>query len=379
MNYIFNKLVRLAVLFLVPVLFFSCSSKGGSSVTKENFGQTKLGEKVERYSIVNANGMSAKIMTYGALLTELNVKDKKGELRDMVLGYDTLEPYLERHPYFGCTAGRYANRIAKGKFTLEGKRYQLATNNGDNHLHGGVKGFDTRVWQAKIISSSSVAFSYTSPDMEEGYPGTLKTTVTYTLSDDDALSIDYKATSDKTTIVNLTHHSYFNLNGAGSGTVYDHLLKIESDHFLPVDAGSIPKGEMQKLKGDLMDFSKEKSMGADIAKVINGAGGKDPEGYDHNYVLRNQKGTVAKAATAYSAQSGIQLVIETTEPGIQFYTGNWLNNIKGKAAKNYVKHGGFCLEAQKYPDSPNRPEYPSCVLKPGEIYHQSTVHRFSIR
>lgn len=368
-------------LVMMPVVPPAAAAEQAPGVKVEPFGETEDGKKVQRYTLTNANGVVAKIMTYGALLTELHVPNKDGKLVDVVLGFDSLKGYLAGHPYFGATTGRVANRIAGGKFTLDGQTYQLAKNNGPNHLHGGEKGLDKRIWTGEHFTSekgASVKFSYQSPDGEEGYPGNLKMDVTYTLTPDNALRIDYRATTDKATPVNLTHHSYFNLAGAGNGDILDHVLMIKAANYTPVDATLIPTGEIAPVKGTPFDFTKAKKIGKHIGKLP--AKGDDPGGYDLNYVLDNQDGDLALAARVVSKKTGIQMKILTTEPGLQFYTGNYLDGSnKGKQNKVYQKHFGFCLEAQHYPDSVNQPKFPSIILKPGETYTQTTVHQFSAK
>ena len=351
-------------------------AKGSAGMTKSSFDQTPEGEQVDIYTLVNSGGMVAKVMTYGAILTELHVPDRNGQLADVVLGFDKLDAYLEGHPYFGATTGRVANRISVGKFTLDGKEYSLARNNGPHHLHGGEKGLDKRVWKALATETDgnpSVQFTYLSPDGEEGYPGNLSMTVIYTLTNDDELRIDYTATTDKATPVNLTHHSYFNLSGAGEGSILDHELTLNADHYTPVDNTGIPIGEIKPVTGSVMDFTEPVPIGARIDEV-----GGDPGGYDHNYVLRSQDRTLALCARVRDPKSGRVMEIFTTEPGVQFYTGNYLDGtLTGKGDKIYEKRYGFCLEAQHYPDSVNHPGFPSIILRPGETYRQTTVHRFT--
>jgi aldose 1-epimerase len=348
-----------------------------STVWRKPFGRTADGEQVDIFTLTNAHGLKARVTTWGACLVSMEVPDRKGVLADVTLGFDTLEPYMKRHPYFGTTTGRYANRIAKGKFTIDGKEFTVATNNGPNHLHGGIKGFDQRNWKAKTIAAANaVRFSYTSADGEEGYPGTLKTTVTYTLTENDELRIDYEATTDKPTVVNLTNHAYWNLAGAGNGDILGHELKLHAGRFTPVDEGSIPTGELKAVAGGPMDFTKAKAIGKDFAQLTAGAGG-----YDHNFVIdKPEPGELALAAEVYDPGSGRVMKISTTEPGVQFYTGNHLNgSVTGKGGKAYGKNFGFCLETQHYPDSPNRPEFPSTILRPGQTYRTTTVHQFAVR
>jgi len=345
---------------------------------RQDWGKTSDGQPVELYTLANKNGISASITTYGAMVTSLKVPDRNGRLDDVVLGFDDLAGYLKQSPYFGCTTGRVANRIAKAKFTLDGKEHQLAANNGPNHLHGGVAGLDKRVWKAKVEPSElgqAVKFTYRSPDGEEGYPGNLDIEVTYTLTFQDELKIDYKATTDKPTPVNLTNHSYFNLAGAGNGTIVDHELTLSADRYTPVDATGIPTGEIAPVQGTPLDFTKPMAIGARIDQLKG-----TPGGYDHNFVLNNQDGSLATAARVYEPTTGRVLEIITTEPGIQLYTGNYLDGtIKGKGGKVYPQRAALCLETQHYPDSVNQPSFPSTILRPGQTYRSTTIHRFSVK
>lgn len=345
------------------------------TVTRESFGQTPAGEEVGLYTLSNSKGMTVKITNYGGIVTSLWIPDRKGDSADVVLGFDTLEEYLKGHPYFGALVGRYANRIADASFSLEGKAYKLAANNGENHLHGGLVGFDKRVWQAEKIEGTQemgVKLSYHSPDLEEGYPGNLSVTVTYTISDDNELKINYEAETDKPCPVNLTHHGYFNLKGEGSGDILDHRLTIHAGHFTPVDENLIPTGEIKSVKETPMDFNSPTAIGARIQSVKGG--------YDHNYVLDNRDGSLRLAAGVFEPSSGRSMDVYTTEPGLQFYSGNFLDGtLKGKSGRAYEKHHGFCLETQHFPDSPNRPDFPSVILKPGEKYSSLTIYKFTIR
>ena len=377
--------LAIAVLLSVSIFInFSCEQQSSDQqlkgkttmrVEKQAFGATPEGKNVDAYELTNANGLKAKLITYGAILVSLEVPDKTGALGDIVLGYDDLDGYVANNPYFGATVGRVGNRIAKGKFSLDGVDYQLATNDGDNHLHGGIKAFDKVVWDAEPVEKADavgVKFTYLSKDGEEGYPGNLTCTVIYTLTNQDELKISYEATTDKATPVNLTHHSYFNLAGQGSGDVLGHVLMLNAEEFTPVDATLIPTGELKAVTGTPMDFSTPHTIGERIEQVEGG--------YDHNYVLTSQDGTLALAARVIEPTSGRVMDILTTEPGIQFYSGNFLDGtITGKAGKVYPKHFGFCLETQHFPDSPNQPEFPSVILKPGETYTQVTVHKFSAK
>jgi len=348
------------------------------AVQKASFGTTKEGAAVEIYTLTNRNGVTAKVMTYGATLTELLVPDKTGTPGNIVLGFDTVEPYLAGVPYFGCTVGRVGNRIAKGTFTLGGKTYKLATNNGPNHLHGGIKGFDKVMWKAEIVPAKdgqAVKFTYRSPDGEEGYPGTLDVAVVYTLTDANELRLDYTATTDKATPVNLTNHSYFNLAGDGVGTILDHVMMIAADEMTPVDDTLIPTGKLAPVKGTVFDFTTPTAIGARIAKVPIAP----PIGYDHNYVLRKAEGEgLTLAARVIEPRSGRVMDVRTTEPGIQFYSGNFLDGtIKNRKGVPYEKHAAFCLETQHYPDSVNHPNFPSTILEPGRTYKTTTVYAFS--
>jgi aldose 1-epimerase len=356
----------------------AAAGKGGR-VEKSSFGTTKDGQAVDLYTLTNANGVVAKIITYGALLTELHVPDKAGTMADVVLGFKTLDRYEGEHPYFGATIGRVANRIAKGKFRLNGQEYALAVNNGPNHLHGGLRGFDKRVWKAQPVSVAgvpAVRFTYTSADMEEGYPGALTATVTYTLTHANELRLDYTATTDKPTILNLTNHSYFNLAGDGQGTILGHELTIMADRYTPVDDTLIPTGEIAGVRGTVMDFNRATPIGARIKDVP----GPAPGGYDHNYVLSHGGGVLAMSAKVLEPTSGRVMEVLTSEPGVQLYTGNFLDGtLTGKAGAAYQKHFGFCLETQHYPDSINHPNFPPVVLQPGRTFKSTTVYRFSAR
>lgn len=350
--------------------------KGG--VVKSDFGKTADGKPVDLYTLTNAHGLKAKVITYGGIITELHTPDRNGKPADVVLGFDNLKGYLAGHPYFGAIVGRVANRIAKGKFTLGGKTYQLATNNGPNALHGGLQGFDKKVWKAEPVEGTDgpgVRLSYTSPDGEEGYPGNLNVMVTYTLTNQDELRIDYKATTDKDTPVNLSNHSYFNLAGPGGGDILGHELMLAADAYTPVDATLIPTGEIKPVKGTPLDFTTPTPIGARIDQLKG-----DPGGYDHNFVLRGGGKSLALAARVHEPKTGRVMEMYTTEPGVQFYTGNFLDGkLTGKYGVVYKKHMGFCLEAQHFPGSVNHPNFPSVILKPGSTYTQTTVYKFSAK
>lgn len=332
------------------------------------------------FFIKNGKGAAAAITNYGARIVGLAVPGKDGKLVDVVLGYDSLSGYMKKgEPFFGAIIGRYGNRIGKGKFTLDGTEYQLDINDGPNSLHGGSKGFHARMWDAKQLSDSSLEFTYTSPDKEMGYPGELKATVVYTLTSDNALNIDYSATSNKATPVNLTNHAYFNLNGEGSSTINDHLLMINADGFTPVDSTLIPTGVIAPVKNTPFDFTVPTAIGArvDSADVQL----KNGKGYDHNFVLRDSSKAMKLAATVYGPQSGIFMEVYTNEPGIQFYGGNFLTgkDNDGKHGHAYGYRSAFCLETQHFPNSPNQASFPSTILKPGENYKTSTSYKFSVK
>ncbi|GAA4441051.1 galactose mutarotase [Pontibacter saemangeumensis] len=348
-------------------------------IKKEPFGKTKEGEETTLYTLTNANGMQVKITDYGATITSVLTPDKNGKMGDVVLGFDSLAgyqspEYLKSGPYFGAIVGRYGNRIAQGKFTLDGKEYTLAKNNGENTLHGGKKGFDKVVWEAEPLpEQNALKLTYVSPDGEEGYPGKLTTTVTYTLTDENEIKIDYNATTDKATPVNLTNHSYFNLAAGQAEDALDHVVTLNADKYTVVNESLIPTGELRDVKGTVMDFTTPQPIGARVDEVEGG-------GYDHNYVLTGADGTLKKAATVYEPTSGRVMEVFTTEPGIQFYSGNFLDGtITGSGGKTYRKHYGFALETQHFPDSPNQKDFPSTILEPGETYETTTVYKFSVR
>ena len=347
-------------------------------ITKQLFGKTADGKPVDIYTLTNTKGMEARIMTYGGIIVSLKTPDRNGKFADVELGFDSLDPYLKGHPFFGALVGRYGNRIAKGKFKVSGKEYNLLVNNGENHLHGGALGFDKKVWTAKSGKSTegqTLELKYTSADMEEGYPGKLDVTVVYTLTNDNALKIDYTAKTDKATHVNLTNHSYFNLAGAGNGDILGHEMMINAYQATKVDKGLIPTGEIVNIKGTALDFTAPTVIGTRIdsseEQMVWGFG------YDHNYVINGGGKSLMLAARVHEPTTGRVMEVLTTEPGVQFYTGNHLNNVVGKGGKVYNKRNAFCLETQHYPDTPNRPEFPTTLLKPGQTYHTTTVYKFS--
>jgi aldose 1-epimerase len=348
-----------------------------SGIQRSDFGVNKDGAPIEAYTLTNVHGLSAKIITYGATLTEMHVPDRDNRDGDVVLGFDNMPDYEARSPFFGATAGRVANRIANGKFTLDGQEYTLAVNNGPNTLHGGKVGFDKKIWRARpysTVNGPAVEFHYVSPDMEESFPGTLDTYVTYTLTNDDALRIDYKATTDKPTIVNLTNHSYWNLSAMQTPTILDEVLILNADRYTPVDATMIPTGEIASVQDTVFDFTEPHSIGERIDQVPGGP----PVGYDHNYVINGKPGQLRIAARVQEPKTGRQMEVWTTEPGVQFYTSNFMDgSVKGKGGITYPRHGAFCLETQHYPDSINHPDFPSTVLRPGQTYTSTTIYKFT--
>jgi aldose 1-epimerase len=355
--------------------------KNPVTITKEPFGTTTDNIPVDKYTLKNEKGMEISVITYGGIITSWTAPDKNGNYQDIALGYDSLEQYEKSSPFFGALIGRYGNRIAKGKFTLDGTEYQLATNDGQNHLHGGVKGFDKVVWTASESSTdntASLVLTYLSKDMEEGYPGNLQTKVTYTLNNDNTLEVVYEATTDKKTIVNLTQHSYFNLSGDFSKTILDHEITINADKLVPVDATLIPTGQLTDVSNTPFDFRQAKAIGKDIE--ANDEQLKRGQGYDHCWVLNNQNEGMRFAASAYHPESGRLMEVSTDEPGIQLYTGNFLDGtLPSKQGGTYGHRTGFCLETQHYPDSPNQKDFPSVVLNPSENYKTTTTFKFSVK
>jgi aldose 1-epimerase len=346
-------------------------------VKEDDWGKTQDGRVVKLFTMQNQSGMLVKITSFGAIVTELHAPDRNGKVENIVLGFDNLDQYLKGHPSFGATVGRVANRIAKGRFTLDGQGYTLAINNGPNHLHGGLRGFDKAVWDAKVLRSDdrepALEFTYLSKDGEENYPGNLSVKVIYTLTGKNELQIDYTATTDKATPVNLTNHSYFNL--AAAGDVLDHEIMIAADRYTPSDHELIPTGEIASVQETPLDFTKPMKIGARIEQLK-----PNPGGYDHNFVLNSSNGTLALAAQAYDPKSGREIAVLTTEPGIQLYTGNFLDGKhKGVGGVVYHRHSGFCLETQHFPDSVNHPNFPSTILRPGQTYRSSTVFKLSTR
>ena len=382
-------MIRHAVLFFLLCLSLvafctdsgiSAATQGALMVKKEAFGTMPDGKAVELYTLTNTHGIKIRAMTYGGIVVSVKTPDKGGHLADITLGFDTLAGYLANKPYFGALVGRYGNRIGNAKFTLDGKEYTLAMNNGPNALHGGLKGFDKVLWQAQPFQKNAevgVILRYTSADGEEGYPGTVLVTVTYTLNDKNEFSLDYHATTDKATPINLTNHTYFNLSGEGSGNVLGEELMLNADHFTPVDATLIPTGKIASANGTPLDFTKPTAIGSRIndkyEQLVFGGG------YDHNFVINRQGPGLVLAARAYDPSSGRVLEVDTTEPGVQFYTANFLDGVHGRHGHVFNKRDAFCLETQHFPDSPNKPSFPSTILRPGQTYHSTTVWKFPSR
>ncbi len=369
----------LVIALIVVVFISSCNNNKTNQKMETKTGITKVawgnadGQDVDLYTLTNSKGVQVKISTYGGTVTSWVAPDKNDSTSNIVLGFDSLSGYLAKPPYFGALVGRYGNRIAKGKFKIDTAQYTLVTNNGVNHLHGGTKGFDKVIWLAAATNDSiaSLQLSYVSKDGEEGYPGNLKVDVRYTLTDDDELKIEYNATTDKATPVNLTNHSYFNLTGNASNTILDHKLMIDADNFTPVDSTLIPTGEIKLVKGTPFDFTTAKKIGRDIGDVQGG--------YDHNWVLNKKDASLQKVAVLTDSVSGRTLEVSTTEPGLQFYTGNFLDGtIKGRDGKAINKNAALCMETQHFPDSPNEPKFPTTILKPGQQYHTITVYKLSV-
>lgn len=357
----------------------SVSAPPKDNVRRQPFGLTKDGTAVDLYTLRNRQGAEARISNYGGLLISLTMPDRNGQFGDVVLGYDSLADYIKDTPYFGALIGRYGNRIAKGRFTLNGKGYTLATNNGPNALHGGLKGFDKVVWKPTVIATAQgpgLKLEYVSKDGEEGYPGTLTVTATYTLTEDNALELEFNATTDQDSVVNLTHHSYFNL--AGQGDILNHQVMIPAAKFTPVDATLIPTGQLRPVEGTPFDFRQLTAIGARIQQDDEQL--KFGGGYDHNWVVDKPLGQLGLMARVFEPTSGRVMEVLSDEPGLQFYSGNFLNGSnKGKRGWVYQLRNGFCMEPQHYPDSPNQPAFPSVVLKPGQVFHNTIIYRFSVQ
>ncbi len=367
----------LSILSTVLVWQTTAAADAKLGVTQKPFGQTSDGQEVTLFELTNAHGLRARVVEYGAILVSLEVPNREGKLVDVALGFDNLAPYLRGHPLFGSTVGRYANRIAGARFTLDGVEYKLTANAGKNHIHGGGnKRFDKVVWQGHALEGDGwvgVRFDHESPDGEEGFPGNLECSVAYVLNDDNELQIRYEAATDKPTIINLTNHSYFNLAGAGNGDVLSHEITINADFYTPAGEGLIPTGEIHTVKGTPLDFTEPKTIGSRIQELTQ------TRGYDHCYVLTGSPGSTHPVATVYEPTGGIVMEVRTTEPGVQFYTANGMKGIQGKTGKVYNNHAGFCLETQHFPDSPNKLHFPSTVLRPGETFRSTTIFKFSTR
>jgi aldose 1-epimerase len=365
-----RALVCLLTILMLPAL--ACAAR----IERSDFGKTSDGKHVELYTLTNNTGASVKLITYGATLTSLKVPDKNGAMGDVVLGFDNLEQYENQSPYFGATIGRFTNRIAHGIFHIGNTRYCVPINNGPNHLHGGFRGYDKRIWDADAAMTAdgpSVRFTLLDPDGAEGYPGNVRVTVIYSLTEKNALKIQYYATTDQTTPINLTNHSYFNLKDDGKSDIFGYILRIYADHYTPVDSDQIPTGVIASVTGTPIDFTTAKPIGRDLKAM-----GGDPIGYDHNLALNNQDGSLAKAAEVYEPDSGRWMQVWTTEPGLQFYSGIFLDgSIKGKDHVVYNQYAALALECQQYPDAVNHANFPSALLKPGEVYRQITEYRFS--
>jgi aldose 1-epimerase len=366
-----------AVLSVIACAAVAGADEKKAGITMKPYGKMpKDGPTVDEYTMTNKNGMTMKVITLGGIVTEIHVPDKNGKMADVCLGCSNLEEYLEGHPFFGSIVGRVGNRIAKGKFTLNGKEYTLAVNNGPNHLHGGTKGFDKKVWKARPDPEKEVptlVLDYRSKDGEEGYPGDLDVEITYRLLDTNAWEITYVAKTDKPTPVNLTQHCYFNLAGHDSGTILDHLLQIDADKYTPTDDTLIPTGKIEPVKGTPFDFTTPTPIGKHIKEIK-----ADPQGYDLNYVLNGKAGELRQIAQVTDPKSGRVMTVSTTQPGVQFYSGNFLDGKqKGKGGVRYKQYAGFCLETQHFPDSVNHPEFPSVILEPGKFYGHTTVYTFS--
>lgn len=373
----------------IAVAMMSCNNSSNESTTSSsdssNQNQNKVGitekpfgtfdgQAITEYTLTNAKGMQLSIINYGGTITKLTAPDKEGKMGDVVLGYDSLSGYTQKgNPFFGALIGRYGNRIGKAQFTLDGKTYNLDKNDGQNSLHGGAKGYDKVVWTAEKQGDNALKLTYHSKDGEEGYPGNLDVTVVYTLEDDNAVKIDYTATTDKATPVNLTNHAYFNLSAGNDSTILKEEIQINADKYTPVDAGLIPTGQIADVKGTPFDFTSPKPIGRDIAQVKGG--------YDHNWVLNRTGNGLEKVVTLYDPTSGRVMEVSTTEPGIQFYTGNFLDGTltNSKGGAKYVKNAALCLETQHFPDSPNKPNFPNTILKPGETYKSTTIYKFSTK
>jgi aldose 1-epimerase len=380
-----KKNLLLFLLMLLSLIVLSCqdksAKKAGTMIAKTSYGKLPDGREVSQYTLKNAGGVEVRIINYGAIVTSIRVPDHDGKLADIVLGYDSLSGYLGDNAFLGAIVGRYGNRINKGRFKIDGQEYQVTVNDGENHLHGGKIGFNKVLWDAKVgppAAEPALALTYISPDGEEGYPGTVTLTVTYTLTNENELRIDYEGKTDKPTILNPTHHSYFNLTGNPIETILNHELIIDADKITPVDAGLIPTGELADVANTPFDFRKPQKIGLRINEPNEQL--QFGHGYDHNWVLNNYDRTVHEVVELYEPLSGRLMEVFTDQPGMQFYSGNFLNGtIRGKNGVQYQHRTGLCLEAQCFPDSPNKPNFPSVILRPGQVYHQRTIYKFSVK
>jgi aldose 1-epimerase len=367
-----NTSFHILIVVTCCLLFASGGARG--EVQQSSAFSTAAGEAVDVFTITNAQGLRARVLTWGATLVEMSVPDREGKLADVTLGFDSLERYAQPHPFFGSIAGRFANRIAGARFTLDGRIFTLAANSGPNHIHGGQRGFDKRIWRGEARGADAVRLSYTSEDGEEGYPGKLLVVVTYKLTDTNELWMAYEATSDQPTVLNLTNHTYWNF--AGTGDVLGHELRLNAAHVTAVDPALIPTGRYLAVAGTPLDFTKAKLIGQEIAQ-LKGEG--LPGGYDHNFVLDAKPGDLAVAAEVREPVSGRTMRVLTTQPGVQVYTGNHLKGVLGRSGQSYGPHAGVCFETQHFPDSPNHPHFPSTVLRPGEVFHSLTIHEFGTK
>jgi aldose 1-epimerase len=375
-----KRALSLAALCVAVVLLCGFEAEGKTGVKKAGFGRTADGQDVDIYTLTNRRSAQVRVITYGGAVVSLKVPDRRGHLDDVVLGFDDIAAYQRQTSYIGALIGRYGNRIARGRFTLDGVEYHLAVNNGENHLHGGIRGFDKVVWKARPLASrngAALELTYLSRDGEEGYPGNLSVRVVYTLTDANELRVDYSATTDKDTVVNLTQHNYYNLAGAGSSDILGHWLTVNAARFTPTDAGAIPTGELRSVRGTPFDFTRQTAIGARINADDEQL--KFGNGYDHNFVLDGRAGALRRAAEVYEPTTGRVMEVWTTEPGMQLYTGNYLDGTPGKGGRAYPRRSAFCLETQHYPDSPNHPAFPSTVLRKGGRYRTTTVYKFSAR
>lgn len=376
---VLKRFLRDFVLSMILILFAACNKKGKPNIDKIVTTTFMKDQNIEKYRLENSNGVVVELLNLGGIITSIKTPDSYGKIADIALGFDNPNHYLEGHPYFGAIVGRFANRIAHGKFTLEGKEYSLAQNNGTNHLHGGFSGFDKVFWEVEPLEKENgIQLSYTSKDGEEGYPGNLSVTVDYILTDDNILKVKYLAQTDKTTVINLTQHSYFNLSGDFSKKILNHELRLNADKFLPVDSTQIPLGNYHSVVNTPFDFSSSKMIGLDFD--ANNEQLKIGNGYDHCWVINNPNNKIVKAAEVYHTESGRVMDVYTDQPGIQLYTGNFLDStLPSKTGSTYGPQTGFCLETQHFPNAPNEPSFPTTVLKPGEIFTSETWFQFSAK